>query len=76
MAKNYQLTLSSVGALDSLKHHRATSDAKLTHALHPQLHKKTLENVYRVNRSRSLKQILEARIRTQEQKLNDLKLRE
>lgn len=58
LARTYKLPLSCVGLLDSLKHHRGTPDAKLVHALHPQLHKKTLENVYRVNKSRSLKQIL------------------
>lgn len=61
--------------MNSLKHHRATPDAKLAHALHPQLQKKTLENVYRVNKSRSLKQILEAKLRTQEHRIADVRLR-
>lgn len=48
----------------------------MAHALHPQLQKKTLENIYRVNKSRSLKQILEAKLRTQEQRMHDIKVRE
>lgn len=76
IAQRYKLTLASVGVLDSLRNHRATSDARHVHALHPQLHKKTLENVYRVNKSRSLKQILEARLRAQEQRINELRQKE
>jgi hypothetical protein len=76
LAHSYKLTLSCVGLLDSLKHHRGTPDAKLVHALHPQLHKKTLENVYRVNKSRSLKQILESKLKTQEQRMNELKMKD
>jgi hypothetical protein len=33
--------------------------------LHPQLQKKTLENVYRVNKSSSFKKMLEARLHCQ-----------
>jgi hypothetical protein len=64
-----------MGVIDSVRHHRASSDSMWTHALHPQLHKKTIENVYRVNKSRSLKQILEAKLKTQEQRVAEMKLK-
>lgn len=53
--------------------HRVNSDSKLINALHPQLQKKTIESVYRVNKSRSLKDILEMKLKFQEQRIQEIK---